>query len=124
MGFNALRLLDPEPCRPFDAARRGMSIGEGAGFVVLEDAAHPGARGARIYAQLPGSGMTTDAFPVPPPQPRGEGMAPPVGGAPAPRRARPAAGGYGERPGPAAPRRSARFSPNPHPCTVRSPTRS
>src|SRR5207302_654402 len=52
MGFNALRLLDPEPCRPFDAARRGMSIGEGAGFVVLEDAVHAGARGARIYAEL------------------------------------------------------------------------
>src|SRR6185503_3660217 len=36
MGFNTLKLLDPEPCRPFDKDRRGMSIGEGAGFVVLE----------------------------------------------------------------------------------------
>ena len=33
MGFNALKLLDPEPCRPFDRDRRGMSIGEGAAFI-------------------------------------------------------------------------------------------
>src|SRR3989442_912854 len=35
MGFNALKLLGPEPCRPFDRDRRGMSIGEGAAFLVL-----------------------------------------------------------------------------------------
>ncbi len=75
MGFNALRLLDPDPCRPFDRARRGMSIGEGAGFVVLEDATHARARGARVYAELAGSGMTTDAFHVTSPHPDGEGMA-------------------------------------------------
>jgi len=75
MGFNALRLLDPDPCRPFDLARRGMSIGEGAGFVVLEDAAHARARGARVYAELAGSGTTTDAFHVTSPHPDGEGMA-------------------------------------------------
>ncbi|HUF91235.1 MAG TPA: beta-ketoacyl synthase N-terminal-like domain-containing protein, partial [Candidatus Limnocylindria bacterium] len=40
MGFNALKLLDPEPCRPFDRDRHGMSIGEGAAFVVLESQAH------------------------------------------------------------------------------------
>ncbi|MGH7393398.1 MAG: beta-ketoacyl synthase N-terminal-like domain-containing protein, partial [Candidatus Rokuibacteriota bacterium] len=37
MGFNALKLLDPAPCRPFDRDRRGMSVGEGAAFVVLEE---------------------------------------------------------------------------------------
>src|SRR5262249_26783257 len=75
MGFNALRLLDPSPCRPFDRDRRGMSIGEGAAFVVLEDASHARARGARVYAELAGSGMTTDAFHVTSPHPDGEGMA-------------------------------------------------
>ena len=47
MGFNALKLLDPEPCRPFDRDRRGMSIGEAAAFLVLEDAEHCRARGGR-----------------------------------------------------------------------------
>ncbi len=48
LGFNALKLLDPEPCRPFDRHRRGMSIGEGAGFLVLEDAPRPRARGTHL----------------------------------------------------------------------------
>ncbi len=75
MGFNALRLLDAEPCRPFDRERRGMSIGEGAAFAVLEDAEHARARGARAYAELAGWGMTSDAFHVTSPHPEGEGMA-------------------------------------------------
>jgi 3-oxoacyl-[acyl-carrier-protein] synthase II len=75
MGFNALKLLDPGPCRPFDRDRRGMSIGEGAAFVVLEDEAAARARGARIYAELAGHGMTTDAFHVTSPEPSGDGMA-------------------------------------------------
>jgi 3-oxoacyl-[acyl-carrier-protein] synthase II len=74
MGFNALKLLDAEPCRPFDRDRRGMSIGEGAGFVVLESAERARARGARAYAELSGYGMTTDAYHVTSPQPDGEGM--------------------------------------------------
>ncbi len=74
MGFNALRLLDTEPCRPFDRERRGMSIGEGAAFAVLEDAEHARARGARTYAELAGWGMTSDAFHVTSPHPEGEGM--------------------------------------------------
>ena len=74
MGFNALKLLDPEPCRPFDRDRRGMSIGEGAAFVVLEAAERARARGARVYAELAGHGMTTDAFHVTAPEPEGEGM--------------------------------------------------
>src|SRR5215468_3700755 len=74
MGFNALKLLDPEPCRPFDRDRRGMSIGEAAAFLVLEDAERCRARGGRVYASLLGAGMTTDAHHVTAPHPEGEGM--------------------------------------------------
>jgi len=74
MGFNALKLLDPMPCRPFDRDRRGMSIGEAAAFLVIEDAGHCRARGGRAYARLAGYGMTTDAHHVTAPQPEGEGM--------------------------------------------------
>jgi 3-oxoacyl-[acyl-carrier-protein] synthase II len=74
MGFNTLKLLDPEPCRPFDRDRRGMSIGEGAAFVVLESGDHARSRGARVYAALAGHGMTTDAYHVTAPEPEGEGM--------------------------------------------------
>ncbi len=73
MGFNALKLLDPEPCRPFARDRAGMSIGEGAGFVVLEDPAHAAARGVRPYAALAGYGLTTDAYHVTAPHPDAEG---------------------------------------------------
>jgi 3-oxoacyl-[acyl-carrier-protein] synthase II len=73
MGFNALKLLDPEPCRPFARDRRGMSLGEGAGVVVLEDAAHAAARGARPYAVLAGYGLTTDAYHMTAPHPDAEG---------------------------------------------------
>jgi 3-oxoacyl-[acyl-carrier-protein] synthase II len=75
MGFNALKLLDPQPCRPFDRDRHGMSIGEGAAFVVLESAEHARARGAAPHAELAGHGMTTDAYHVTAPHPEGEGMA-------------------------------------------------
>jgi 3-oxoacyl-[acyl-carrier-protein] synthase II len=75
MGFNALKLLDPAPCRPFDRDRKGMSIGEGAAFVVLEAAERARARGARGYAELAGAAMTTDAYHVTAPQPDGDGMA-------------------------------------------------
>ena len=74
MGFNALKLLDPGPCRPFDKNRRGMSIGEAAAFLVLEEAGRCRARGGRAYAELAGTGMTTDAHHVTAPHPEGEGM--------------------------------------------------
>ena len=60
MGFNALKLLDSEPCRPFDRDRRGMSIGEAAAFMVLEEAERCRARGGPIYGEFLGAGMTTD----------------------------------------------------------------
>jgi 3-oxoacyl-[acyl-carrier-protein] synthase II len=74
MGFNALKLLDPEPCRPFDRDRRGMSLGEAAAFLVLEDAERCRARGGPIYGEFLGAGMTTDAHHVTAPHPEGEGM--------------------------------------------------
>lgn len=73
MGFNTLKLLDPEPCRPFARDRRGMSLGEGAGFVVLEDETHARARGVRGYAELSSYGLTTDAWHLTSPHPDGEG---------------------------------------------------
>jgi 3-oxoacyl-[acyl-carrier-protein] synthase II len=94
MGFNALKLLDPAPCRPFDRGRRGMSIGEGAGVLVLEDAGRARARGARPYAELAGYGMTTDAYHVTAPEPEGDGMARALRGALAQARETPAAVQY------------------------------
>ena len=75
MGFNALKLLDPDPCRPFDRDRKGMSIGEAAAFVVLEDAERCRARGARELATLLGAGISTDAHHVTSPLPECDGMA-------------------------------------------------
>jgi len=103
MGFNALKLLDPEPCRPFDRDRRGMSIGEGAAFVVLEAGERARARGARVYAELAGHGMTTDAYHVTAPQPEGEGMARAMRAALAAGRVTPAEVGYANAHGTATP---------------------
>jgi 3-oxoacyl-[acyl-carrier-protein] synthase II len=73
-GFNALRLMDPEPCRPFDAARAGMSIGEGAAMLVLEDMARAKARGATIYAELAGYGLSCEAYHATAPEPEGRAV--------------------------------------------------
>ncbi len=74
MGFNALKLLDSEPCRPFDRDRRGMSLGEAAAFMVLEEAERCRARGGPIYGEYLGAGMTTDAHHITAPHPVGDGM--------------------------------------------------
>ncbi|HYR95412.1 MAG TPA: beta-ketoacyl synthase N-terminal-like domain-containing protein, partial [Candidatus Binatus sp.] len=60
-GFDALHALDPDRCRPFDRRRQGLSLGEGAAALVLEDAEHARARGARARAALLGHGTATDA---------------------------------------------------------------
>jgi 3-oxoacyl-[acyl-carrier-protein] synthase II len=74
-GFAALRALAPEPCRPFDRARRGLSLGEGAAFLLLESAEHAQARGARRYAWLRGFGATCDAHHMTAPEPEGAAAA-------------------------------------------------
>src|SRR2546425_11018752 len=76
MGFNALKLLCPEPCRPFDRDRRGMSIGEGAAFVVLGELGRGGAPGARVFATPAGPRGSTGAHHRDPPPPGGGGLGP------------------------------------------------
>jgi len=72
-GFDALQALDPERCRPFDRERHGLTLGEGAGALVLEDADHARARGARVLARLVGWGTATDAHHPTAPHPDGRG---------------------------------------------------
>lgn len=61
-GFNTLMILDREHCQPFDRDRRGINLGEGAAFLVLESEAHARARKAALIAELSGYANTCDAF--------------------------------------------------------------
>jgi 3-oxoacyl-[acyl-carrier-protein] synthase II len=78
-GFNALHALstrndDPSTAsRPFDKDRDGFVLGEGAGAIILEELEHALARGAKIYAELVGSGATADAYHMTAPHPEGLG---------------------------------------------------
>ncbi len=74
-GFCALRAVDPERCRPFDRERQGMSLGEGAGILVLEELERARRRGARIHAEWSGYGAACDAHHVTAPDPTGDGAA-------------------------------------------------
>ncbi len=74
-GFNALRLMDTQPCRPFDAGRQGMNIGEGAAILVLEAWERAVRRGAHIYAELAGYGFTCEAHHPTAPEPAGQAIA-------------------------------------------------
>ena len=72
-GFNALRSVDEAPSRPFRKDRLGLSLGEGAGVLVLESLAHATRRGARPIAVLAGEASTCDAHHMTAPHPDGSG---------------------------------------------------
>ena len=61
VAWNAMRVVSRDTCRPFSADRSGMILGEGAAMLLLEEASAAGARGARVYAELAGCGMSCDA---------------------------------------------------------------
>lgn len=70
-GFDCLQSLAPDDCRPFDVNRRGLMLGEGAAFLVIESAAHAAARGAKPKGRIVGYGHTTDTHHITQPDPTG-----------------------------------------------------
>ncbi len=78
-GFNAMHAIstrndDPKTAsRPFDKDRDGFVIGEGAGALIIEDLEHALARGAKIYGEIVGTGLTADAYHMTGPHPEGDG---------------------------------------------------
>lgn len=74
-GFARLGAVAPETCQPFDRFRKGMIPGEGAGVLVLEPLNRARRRGARIYAEVGGYGLSCDAHHMTAAHPRGDGAA-------------------------------------------------
>ena len=79
-GFNAMHALSTRndspatASRPFDATRDGFVLGEGSGTLILEEYEHAKARGAKIYAELIGAGLSADAHHITAPHPDGDGV--------------------------------------------------
>ena len=69
--WEALRIVAPGPCSPFDLNRRGLVLGEGSGVLILESLEHARARGATIHAELAGAGSSADAGDLVIPTPSG-----------------------------------------------------
>lgn len=74
-GFNSLKVMDPEPCAPFSLGRQGITLGEGAAFVVLEDEQTALKRGAEIIGYLLGYALVGEAHHMTAPEPSGESAA-------------------------------------------------
>ncbi len=72
-GFHALHALDADSCSPFNRSS-GITLGEGAGLLIIEDYEHAKARGAKIYCEVLGSGVSSDAHHITAPRPDGEGQ--------------------------------------------------
>jgi nodulation protein E len=73
--WEAMRVVSPDTCRPFSLGRKGMSLGEGAGMLVIESEDHARARGAQVLAELAGFGMSADAHHITQPKPEGAAAA-------------------------------------------------
>lgn len=72
-GFHALHALDAESCSPFNRSS-GITLGEGAGVLIVESYEHAKARGAKIYCEVLGSGVSSDAHHITAPDPEGKGQ--------------------------------------------------
>ena len=73
-GFARLMIYSPDACRPFDAKRQGLNLGEGVGMLVLENAAHAAERGAKTLGFIAGYGSAADAHHLTAPHPEARGL--------------------------------------------------
>jgi nodulation protein E len=73
--WEAMRVVSPDTCRPFSKDRRGLILGEGGAMLVLEPLDAAVARGAKIYGEIAGFGMSSDAFHITQPSPDGAARA-------------------------------------------------
>jgi 3-oxoacyl-[acyl-carrier-protein] synthase II len=71
-GFCSLKIMDPFPCRPFDARRQGLSLGEGAAVLILEEKERALRRGTRIYGEMLGYSLGGEAFHITAPEETGK----------------------------------------------------